>query len=100
MFDPSIAEEAVEAVTGDRAASYGHPYTDFNKVAGMWSALFGWPVTASDVSLAMICIKLARQTHKNKRDNLVDIIGYSLTADAVITEANRLDSLFLEDEQL
>ena len=28
----------------------------------------------------MIAVKLARQTHQHKRDNLVDIAGYARTA--------------------
>jgi hypothetical protein len=91
-YDSSIAEEAVAAVTGDRAEAYGHPYDDFSKVAGMWKHLFGWDASASDVALAMICVKLARQKHSDARDNLVDIIGYSLACDAVLAEAPHRES--------
>ena len=86
MYDPSIAQEAVEAVTGNRAASYGHPYDDFSKVASMWSGLFGWECSPGDVALAMACVKLARQKHAYGRDNLVDIIGYVIAHDAAVSE--------------
>jgi len=33
-----------------------------------------------DVPLCMIAVKLARQAHRHKRDNLVDIAGYARTA--------------------
>ena len=37
-------------------------------------------VGAMDVPLCMIAVKLARQAHRHKRDNLVDIAGYARTA--------------------
>ncbi len=37
-------------------------------------------ITATDVPLCMIAVKLARQVHRHKRDNLVDIAGYARTA--------------------
>jgi len=37
-------------------------------------------VTATDIPLCMIAIKLARQSHRHKRDNLIDIAGYARTA--------------------
>ena len=40
----------------------------------------GQHVTPMDVPLCMIAVKLARQAHRHKRDNLVDIAGYARTA--------------------
>jgi hypothetical protein len=99
-YDPSIAQEAVDIVTGDRAAAYGHPYYDFAKVAGMWSALFGWEVTPSDVPLAMVCLKLARQLHREKRDNLVDIVGYVITHDAALRKQVSEGQILLDEIEL
>jgi hypothetical protein len=47
----------------------------------MWSALFGRRFRAEDVPLAMICVKLSRESHQHKRDNLVDIAGYAAALD-------------------
>lgn len=90
MYDTSIVDEAVDAVTGDRAAAYGHPYDDFTMVAGMWHAMFGWEAQPEDVALAMIIVKLARERHSSKRDNIVDIVGYSLAYDAAATARKHL----------
>ena len=89
--DPTVAFDAVEAVTGARAAMYGHPYVDFLKVSLMWESIFGIPVTPEQVGLAMICVKLARQCNTHARDNLVDIIGYALTVDACVQTQERHD---------
>ena len=75
----NILREAESLTSGDRNKDYGHPMDDFRRVATMWSALFGTRITPEQVPLAMICMKLSRQAHKPKRDNLVDIAGYART---------------------
>jgi hypothetical protein len=66
----------VSALLADREKDYGSPVQNFQRIAGMWSALFGWDVTASQVGLAMICVKQSRELHSHKDDNLADIDGY------------------------
>ena len=45
----------------------------------MWSAILGQEVTPAQVGLCMIAVKVSRECHKPKRDNLVDIAGYAET---------------------
>lgn len=78
----TVLEEAASLVNGDRQNQYGPPDQDFTRTAEMWNALFGGrgdgqPFRPQDVATAMVCIKLSRQTHQNKRDNWVDIAGYA-----------------------
>jgi hypothetical protein len=77
----TILDEAKEAVTGDRQASYGPPDQDFRRIAGMANALFADKLTCGltpvDVAKLMILVKLSRETHQHKRDNAVDIAGYA-----------------------
>lgn len=72
-----ILEEALVITKGDRQASYGPPDQDFVRTAAMWSALLGCPVSAKQVALCMIALKLSRETHQGKRDSWVDIAGYA-----------------------
>lgn len=82
----SPLEEAQELVHGARGDAYGHPADDFERTAGMWRALFGWDVKASDVALAMVCVKLSRlQQSPMKRDSVVDIAGYAEAYWLVVT---------------
>ena len=81
--EPTILDEAKGHVYGDRGADYGHPADDHGKVAGAISALLAdklrVPLTALDVELVMIVVKLSRLAHKYKRDSVVDIAGYAAT---------------------
>ena len=74
-FD-SVLKEAAYIVDGDREQTYGHPSLNFERTAVLWSVIFGHPVTLRQVALALVCLKLAREVHQHKRDNLVDAIGY------------------------
>ena len=75
--EDDILEEALALTTGPRQATYGPPDQDFARTAKMWSALKGVEFEAREVAMFMICLKLSRETHQKKRDNWVDMAGYS-----------------------
>jgi len=89
---PSILDEAKALTDGARQSDYGPPSEDFERAALMWSGVLapklrpGERVTATDVPLCMIALKMARQVHRHKRDNLVDIAGYARTASMIAGE--------------
>jgi len=91
--DESILDEAKRLTTTARHSDYGHPADDFARTGAMWTGILasklrsGEQVTAMDVPLCMIAVKVARQAHRHKRDNLVDIAGYARTA-AMVAEAD------------
>lgn len=90
---PDILTEAKHIVYGRGEKEYGHPIDDFNRVAAMWSAILGTAVTAEQIGLCMIAVKLSRQCNKAKRDNLVDIAGYAETVHRVLMEEQRRSGL-------
>lgn len=75
----TILEEAQRLVYGARQASYGHPKSDFSRTAKIWSAILGAEVTASQVGLCMIGVKISRECNAHKRDTVTDIAGYAAT---------------------
>lgn len=78
---PTILEQAQQAVYSDRAADYGTVTDNFVTTAKLWSTILGHEVTPEQVGLCMIALKMSRQMFKFKQDNLVDIAGYAATLD-------------------
>lgn len=79
----SILSEADRLTARDRNADYGHPSEDFARAAALINTVLGTALEPRDIGLLMICVKLAREAHKPKRDNLVDIAGYARTIDMI-----------------
>lgn len=67
---------------GERQQNYGHPNADFQRTAGMWSAILGVEVTMQDMALCMAALKISRlKSTPGHHDSLVDLIGYSICYD-------------------
>ena len=82
-IDPTLAADAVQAVTGPRQRDYAHPKVNFQRIANLWSIILDVDITPEQVALCMIQVKVAREMNRHTRDNLVDLIGYTRTLDAV-----------------
>ena len=53
----------------------------------MWGVILDvGPLSAEDVALCMIAVKLARQATRPKRDNIVDIAGYARVLELIQQE--------------
>lgn len=64
---------------GQRQQEYGHPSSDFNRTAGMWSAYLGHDVTGADVALMMAMVKISRlRATPGHKDSIVDLLGYGI----------------------
>jgi len=79
----TILEEAQRLVYGDRNAAYGHPFDDMGRTAKIWSAILGCDVTAAQVALCMVGVKISRECNRPKRDNRVDGAGYFGTLEMI-----------------
>jgi len=66
------------AVMAKRTETYGPPSDAMIAVAKRWSLTLGVPVSAAQVVLCLIELKLARLARDpNHLDSLVDVVGYS-----------------------
>lgn len=76
---PTVLQEADVLVNGPRQADYGDPRENFLRWRDMCRAT-GRPglasVNAEDLAVAMICLKVCRDTQAAKRDNAVDGAAY------------------------
>jgi hypothetical protein len=91
----TVLEEAQRLVHGDRNRAYGHPLDDFGRTAEMATAMLrgklreGAQLTAEDVGMFMILVKVSRQVNHPKRDNMVDAAGYAGTVQMCLDERER-----------
>jgi len=77
---PNFSEAALDLILGDRNEAYGNPREDFEGIALMWTGLINaklhHEITAEDVARMMVALKLRRDSHRQKDDNLIDAHGY------------------------
>jgi hypothetical protein len=85
----TILEEAAEVTSGSRQRAYGHPRDNHGNTAALWGAYltrkygFEGDLTARDVCLMMVLLKVSRDANKPGRDNLVDMAGYARNAEMI-----------------
>ena len=94
MNDPrDIALYAAEMVSGERQDAYGHPLDNFTRASKIWSVILGCEVSAEQVALCMVGMKIAREVNQSKPDTAVDGIGYFLTLGMIQEERLRRDNI-------
>lgn len=80
----TVCQEADRLVSTDRNEDYGSAVVSFNRIASFWSLILGQTISAEQVAQCMIALKLSREMSKSKRDNLVDICGYTKCLDQLL----------------
>jgi hypothetical protein len=83
MVDPTVAVDAIRLVDEDRNDSYGPPEENLGRIAAMWSGYIGKEITAQDVALMMVLLKISRSKAGYARDNAVDGVAYFLIHDSM-----------------
>ena len=81
--DPTVAVDAINLVEGDRQDKYGSYDENLNRIAALWSSYIGTEITAMDVSLMMVLLKISRSKAGYARDNAVDGVAYFLMHDSL-----------------
>ncbi len=85
MNADTMLHEAARVVS-ERRVAYGDPATSMASVAARWSVTLGTPVSAAQVVLCLIDLKLARLAHDpSHQDSILDVAGYA----AVLREVTR-----------
>lgn len=66
---------------GPREKEYGNKKANHENIAGLWSAYLGRDISAHDVSILMLLLKVARlKSGQPSKDTYVDMVGYSAIA--------------------
>ena len=78
--------EKAASVLEERGHAYGAADAAFEAIAARWTLTLGRPVSAAQVILCMIDLKLVRLAHDPAHeDSIIDVIGYA----ALFPEARR-----------
>lgn len=82
-----ILSEAKKVVEGDRQRSYGDVVESHARIGKLWSAILRMDreIAPQEVALCMIAMKISREVSNHKDDNLVDIIGYTICLNKIIS---------------
>lgn len=78
MSRKEILDAAAQCVTVDRAATHGDAERTFGRIAALWSARLGVPITEAQVCIMLIDLKTARAWgNPTHADNWIDMAGYA-----------------------
>lgn len=95
MNRSELLDKAKEIVNGARQENYGHPEKNFKQIAIYWSVYLDRDVSATDVALMMVLMKLARLQNKpDHDDSWVDIAGYAANGAELATCRKEINDAF------
>ena len=88
MTKEEILKKAKELITGDRNDTHGDAYRNHAEIAEFWNIFLDKKLkpmaslTAEDVALMMVLMKISRnsQGKKSNIDNFIDMCGYAAIA--------------------
>ena len=81
MDRKEVLETALKTVCEERKDQYGELENNFEDIAKLWTYWLDVKVSAEDVAIMMLLLKVARaRTGKFHADNFVDMAGYAACA--------------------
>mgnify|MGYP003151323398 CR=1 FL=1 len=88
-------EKAIELVDGQRAIDYGDKTLNHQNIADLWNAYLGTEISAHDVAICMLLVKVARLKNMHTDDCYVDMAGYA----GIAGEINKATTEIIEPEE-
>ena len=73
-------DKAAKIVTGQRQFDYGNKYQNHENISKLWSAYLDYTISAHDVAICMLLVKVARLKHRKTEDCYLDMAGYAAIA--------------------
>ena len=85
-------DTAAKIVTGQRQHDYGDKYQNHENIANLWSAYLDYNISAHDVAICMLLVKVARLKHRPPEDCYIDMAGYAAIAGEIQDKDNDTDT--------
>tara|TARA_R100001510_G_scaffold51149_1_gene50721 strand:- start:617 stop:895 length:279 start_codon:yes stop_codon:yes gene_type:complete len=83
-------KEALKILKGPREKEYGDKKENHDNIATLWTAYLGPTITAHDVAVMMLLLKVARTKSPNPtKDTYVDMVGYSAIAGELLNDKSK-----------
>ena len=81
---------ALKLLEGKREHEYGNKKENHENIANLWSAYLDHNVSAHDVAILMLLLKIARAKFGNPSDDTyIDMVGYSAIAGELSNEDSK-----------
>ena len=81
---------ALKLLSGKREPEYGNKKENHENISRLWSAYLDHPISAHDVAILMLLLKVARAKFGNpSSDTYIDMVGYSAIAGELANEDNK-----------
>ena len=73
-------DTAAKIVMGQRQHDYGDKFQNHENISKLWGAYLGYNISAHDVAICMLLLKVARLKHRPTKDCYIDMAGYAAIA--------------------
>lgn len=84
-MNPNTILDEAKTIIGERGEDYGGFESNFERISRLACIATGLNISAYEVALIMVCLKLARiRQAPRKRDSYVDLIAYAAFAAELI----------------
>ena len=95
-INPQDVLNEANTIRASRGSIYGHPYINHRRIADLWSAYLGFPITPDQAAICMALVKISRLAetpgHRG-RDGYVDGVAYlSLAAMLATIDPEEFDA--------
>ena len=92
MKTEEALQQAKELVEGDRQDEYGDKLKNHKNIAALWSTFLQKNISAHDVAICMLLVKVARLKHRPTEDCYIDMAGYAAIAGEIQDKDNDTDT--------
>ena len=90
----SLILDTIIQTLNEREKNYDTPTNNFMRIAKFWNIYLKnrenpiADISPEDVGWMMVLMKIAREQHAHKPDNLVDAVGYIVCVEKIVDEKN------------